>query len=214
MPIDDADPDLFAVRVSGSSMDGGKQPLRDGDWAILRLARSMPASAVEGRVVLVQVDGAAHGAAYQIKRLRRDGPGWRLTSDNPDGPTFEATDATVPIARLERAVRPEDLAPPLGTVCTEAELSRHFGIDPLPPRSDRHAGHLFVFIDQPDLLIEPDRVRFTGVTPRPAETAFVLARRDDARWQYLGVAHQTADRGLWSLPTVDHATWRAWYRRP
>src|SRR5262249_3005991 len=91
----------------------------------------------------------------------------------------------------------------------ETELSRAFGIDPLPPHSDRHVGHLLIFIDQPDILIEPDRVRFTGVAPRPAETAFVLARRDDAHWQYLGVARQTDDRGIWSLPEVDYPTWRA-----
>ena len=199
LPIGDADPDLFAVRVAGTSMDGGKQPLHDGDWAVMRLARSLPASAVEGRVVLVQVEGDAHGAGYQIKRLQREGRGWRLVSDNPAGPAFAATEAMVPIARLERAVRPEELAPPPGTVCDEAELARRFGLDELPPRSDRHAGHLFVFIDQPDVLIEPDRVRFTGVTPRPAETAFVLARRDAGHWQYLGVARQVEDRGTWSL---------------
>ncbi|HMG23783.1 MAG TPA: S24 family peptidase, partial [Kofleriaceae bacterium] len=200
LPIADADPDLFAVRVSGTSMDGGKQPLHDGDWAVMRLARSLPASAVEGRVVLVQVEGDAHGAGYQIKRLKREGREWRLISDNPAGPAFTATDAMVPIARLERAVHPEDLAPPPGTVCDEAELARPFGLEELPPRSDRHAGHLFVFVDQPDVLVEPDRLRFTGVTPRPAETAFVLARRDATHWQYLGVARQTEDRGAWSLP--------------
>jgi superfamily II DNA or RNA helicase/diadenosine tetraphosphate (Ap4A) HIT family hydrolase/SOS-response transcriptional repressor LexA len=211
LPIEAADPELFAVRVSGTSMDGGKQPLHDGDWAVMRLARSLPASAVEGRVVLVQVEGDAHGAGYQIKRLQRDGRGWQLTSDNPAGPTFAATEVMVPIARLERSLRPEDLAPPTGTVCDEAELARLFGLDELPPRSDRHAGHLFVFIDQPGvLLIEPDRLRFTGVTPRPAETAFVLARRDATSWQYLGVARQTGDRGTWSLPAVDFATWRTW----
>ena len=193
LPIGDADPDLFAVRVSGTSMDGGKQPLHDGDWAVMRLARSLPASAVEGRVVLVQVEGDAHGAGYQIKRLQREGRGWRLVSDNPAGPAFAATEAMVPIARLERAVRPEELAPPPGTVCDEAELARQFGLDELPPRSDRHAGHLFVFIDQPDVLIEPDRVRFTGVTPRPAETAFVLAQ---ARRGALAVPRGgPADRG-------------------
>jgi len=206
LPIDDADPDLFAVRVSGTSMEGGKQPLHDGDWAVMRLARSMPASAVDGRVVLVQVEGDAHGAGYQIKRLKRDGRGWRLTSDNPAGPTFEATEAMVPIARLERSLSPENLAPAVGTVCDETELARLFGIDELPPRSDRHAGHLFIFIDQPEVLIEPDRVRFTGVTPRPAETAFVFAKRDVASWQYLGVARQTEDRGTWSLPAADLAT--------
>lgn len=210
LPVAEADPDLFAVRVSGTSMDGGKQPLHDGDWAVMRLARSMPASAVEGRVVLVQVEGDAHGAGYQIKRLKREGRGWRLVSDNPAGPTFIATDAMVPIARLERAIQPEDLAPSPGTVLDEAELAGQFGLDDLPPRSDRHAGHLFIFVDQPDVLVEPDRVRFTAVTARPAETAFVLAKRDALHWQYLGVARQTGDRGVWSLPAVDLATWRAW----
>ena len=33
LPVDAPDPDLFAVRVSGTSMDGGKTPLRDRDWA-------------------------------------------------------------------------------------------------------------------------------------------------------------------------------------
>jgi hypothetical protein len=88
-------------------------------------------------------------------------------------------------------------------VCDEGELARLFGLDDLAPRSDRHAGHLFVFVDQPDVLVEPDRVRFTGVTPRPAETAFVLAKRDATHWQYLGVARQTDARGIWSLPAVD-----------
>jgi superfamily II DNA or RNA helicase/diadenosine tetraphosphate (Ap4A) HIT family hydrolase/SOS-response transcriptional repressor LexA len=210
LPIEDADRDLFAVRVSGMSMDGGKQPLHDGDWAVMRLARSMPASSVEGRVVLVQVEDDAHGAGYQIKRLKREGRGWRLTSDNPDGPTFEATDAMVPIARLERALRPEDLAPASGTVFEETDLGRQFQLEALSPRSDRHAGHLFIFIDRPDLLVEPDRVRFTGITPRPAETAFVLAKRDATNWQYVGIGRQTEDRGTWSLPAVDLATWRKW----
>jgi superfamily II DNA or RNA helicase/diadenosine tetraphosphate (Ap4A) HIT family hydrolase/SOS-response transcriptional repressor LexA len=200
LPIADADPDLFAVRVSGTSMDGGKQPLHDGDWAVMRLARSLPASAVEGRVVLIQVEGDAHGAGYQIKRLKREGRGWRLISDNPTGPAFTATDAMVPIARLERAVRPEELAPSLGTMSDEAELARPFGLEALPPRSDRHAGHLFIFVDQPDVLVEPDRVRFTGVTPRPAETAFVLARRDQAHWQYLGVAARPGTAGSGRCP--------------
>jgi superfamily II DNA or RNA helicase/diadenosine tetraphosphate (Ap4A) HIT family hydrolase/SOS-response transcriptional repressor LexA len=210
LPIANVDPDLFAVRVSGTSMDGGKQPLHDGDWAIMRLARSMPASAVEGRVVLIQVEGDAHGAGYQIKRLKREARGWRLVSDNPAGPSFAATDAMVPIARLERAVRPEELAPPPGTVYDENDLARPFGLDDLAARSDRHAGHLFIFVEQADVLVDPDRVRFTDVTPRPAETAFVLAKRDETHWRYLGVARQTGDRGMWSLPPVDFATWRAW----
>ena len=50
----------------------------------------------------------------------------------------------VPVARPERSIRPDDLAPLIGRVCDEAELPRHFGIESLPPRSDRHAGHLAI----------------------------------------------------------------------
>ena len=210
LPLEDGGPDLFAVRVAGTSMDGGREPLHDGDWAVMRLARSMPASAVENRVVLVEVEGDSFGAHYQIKRLERDGRGWRLTSDNPDGPSFAATEAMVPIARLERSIRPEALAPPIGTLCRESELADRFGIEGLLPRSERHGGHLFIFIDGKGQLLEPDRVQFKGAVPRPAETAFVLAKRDGEQWRYLGVGRQTETGGIWALPPVDFATWRTW----
>jgi superfamily II DNA or RNA helicase/diadenosine tetraphosphate (Ap4A) HIT family hydrolase len=43
LPIETQDPDLFAVRVAGTSMDGGGAPLHDGDWAVMRVARGAPA---------------------------------------------------------------------------------------------------------------------------------------------------------------------------
>ncbi len=210
LPLEDVSADLFAVRVSGSSMDGGREPIHDGDWAVMRLSRSQPASAVENRVVLVEVHGEGSGAQYQIKRLRRHGGGWLLTSDNPEGPTIEATEGMVPIARLERVVHPEDLAPPLGTVCSDEALPAHFGVEGLVSRSGRHGGHLFVFIDRKGMLVATDRVRLPSPPPRPSETAFVLGRREDGGWRYLGIGRQTEDVGVWSLPDADLATWRAW----
>lgn len=100
LPLETDDADLFAVRVAGTSMDGGKTPMRDGDWAVMRLARSAPASALEDRVVLIQVPAASFGSQYQIKRLWRQDGKWRLASGNPDGPSFETTEETVAIARL------------------------------------------------------------------------------------------------------------------
>jgi SOS-response transcriptional repressor LexA len=210
LPLDDSGPDLFAVRVAGTSMDGSAQPLHDGDWAVLRLARSMPASAVENRVVLVQVESGTGGAHYQIKRLKREGRGWRLTSDNPDGPSFSVGEDVTVIARLERALRPEDLAPPIGTNLADDELAERFGLAVVPPVPDRYDGHLFIFINKKGVLLEPDRVQLTVIDPRPAETAFVLAQREEGGWKYLGVARQTDEQRIWSLPSVDFATWRLW----
>ncbi len=205
-------PDLFAVRVSGTSMDGGERPLRDGDWAVMRVARGAPASAVEGKVVLVQLPSDAGSSAYQIKRLKKQERGpWLLTSDNPDGPTIEATGDTVVIARLDRAVRPENLAQAPGTVLDRDGLTRTFAID-ADPTSGRHGGHLFVVLDRPGALEAPDRFRYTPKRRRPSEPAYVLAKRGEGRnasWRYLGVARHTEDDDLWHLPDVDFEPWRA-----
>lgn len=209
LPVDRVDPEVFAIRVSGTSMDGGKSPLRDGDWALMRLARSESSSAMQDRVVLVQLP-ASVGTQYQIKRLRKHDGKWRLTSDNPAGPTFEASEDTVPIARLDSVFHPEDLGPPLGTVLSEAELAAAFGLPELTAHSGRQHGHLFICIDQKGMLTSPDRVRFEIEPRRPGETAFVLARRLDGAWRYLGVGRWMSSESCWQIPDVDFASWRVW----
>jgi hypothetical protein len=198
---------MFAVRVSGNSMNGGDQPLHDGDWAVMRLCRGEPISALENRVILVETHPGAV-AGYQIKRLQRQGTRWLLASDNPSGPTFDAGPSTVPIARLERIVSPSDLAPTIGTVMNESELATRFGLEELETVSGRHQGHLFIFLNEKGQLPEPDRLRYDADTPRPSETAFVLARRPaDSTYRYIGVARQTEIPSVWSIPEVDYATW-------
>jgi superfamily II DNA or RNA helicase/diadenosine tetraphosphate (Ap4A) HIT family hydrolase len=207
LPIGDWDPSLFAVRVSGTSMDGGDRPLRDGDWAVMRLARGSSASSLAGRVVLVQLPGESFGSQYQIKRLKQRDARWLLTSDNPEGPTFAATEDMVPIARLETVVRPEDLAPAVGTTLDADDLGRIFQIDG-PPRSCRYGGHLVIVIEPGGMLEAPDRIRFATDRRRPSETAYVVAPRGEEGWIYLGVASYVEGEALWSLPSVDFATWR------
>jgi superfamily II DNA or RNA helicase/diadenosine tetraphosphate (Ap4A) HIT family hydrolase len=206
LPVPADDPELFAVRVSGTSMDGGKEPLRDGDWAVMRVARHAPAGAVEGRVVLVQVE-EDH---FQIKRLKREGERWTLTSDAPGGPTFVASDDTVAIARLERVIRPEDLAPPTGTVLTVEELGEKFGVEGVVASSGRYGGHLFLFVDKKKLLVESDRLELAFERVRPSETAFVLAKVKRSGWRYLGVGRRGEGETRWQLPSVDYATWKQW----
>ncbi|MCY1070970.1 DEAD/DEAH box helicase family protein [Nannocystis sp. RBIL2] len=199
LPVEGEAPERFAVRVSGTSMDGGSHPLRDGDWAILRYCRNLPASALTNRVALIQLP---EGGSWQLKRIvQRDGH-WRLISDNPQGPSYEATEDMLAIARLEGSVRPEDIAPPVGTTITDLEAT--FGID--RPATGRSGGHLFVFIDRPGQLVAPDRVR-VSITRRPAETAFVLAQTDGG-FQYLGVGRWQDDG--WRIPDVDYRTWQRW----
>ena len=96
-----ADPgDLFAIQAVGDSMDGGEDPIRDGDWLVFRWARSKPSGAVEGRVVLVESASRQGGRDLLVKRLVRDGGGWVFRSDKASHSDFPATDSTTVLAVL------------------------------------------------------------------------------------------------------------------
>lgn len=207
LPFEKSDPNLFAVRVSGSSMDdpSTESPMRDGDWAVLRPTSEL----LQNRVMLVQIAGDADDYAYVLKRLKQVDGEWMLTSDNPDGPTIEGTRDMRPIARVEAVIPPERFAPPVGTIVGHGAFRDHFGIDVTSPRSARYEGHLFVFIDREGMLEESDRVRYAEGRRRPGETAFVLAKRDDG-YRYCGVGRYSEDDDLWHLPSVDYDTWRRW----
>ena len=97
----------FAVRASGTSMDGGRNPIRDGDWVVMRWARSASAAAVDGRVALVATGDPDVGEAYHIKRLRkRDGQWWLESDNNAVGPAPARPDMQV-VALYVTTVRQE-----------------------------------------------------------------------------------------------------------
>jgi superfamily II DNA or RNA helicase/HKD family nuclease/diadenosine tetraphosphate (Ap4A) HIT family hydrolase/SOS-response transcriptional repressor LexA len=205
LPLDAVAPDLFAVRVVGSSMDGGRTPLRDGDWAVLRRARSQGPEALRGRVVLVESPGTGDGMRHQLKRLSQDEGRWRFVSDNPLGPSFDAEEAHVVTARLEAQFSPEQLAPAVGTVFDEDEAARAFDVGPFPARTGRVGGHLFVLVDRPGLLSTPELVRAPEVMVRASETAYVLARRPDGLWRYRGVGRWSEEEQGFRISEVDFA---------
>jgi hypothetical protein len=70
-------------------------------------------------------------------------------------------------------------------------------------------GHLFVAIQEPGTLVAPDRMR-VDVQRRPGETAFILTRISaEEPWRYCGVGRFLEDKDLWTVPSLDHATYKA-----
>lgn len=200
---------LFAVRAVGDSMDGGKHPIRDGDWLVMRFARGTSYEGLEGKVALVQVPDLDMGFSYQIKRVVRDGGLWQLRSDNPERTSFDANSETVPIALLVDVIRPESLGPRVGERMDADAPARAFGMKG-PLRTGRADGHLFICLEAPGSLIAPDRIRAPFPEHRPGETAFVLARLPgEPTFRYLGVAKYLDDEGHWACSGIDHATYRA-----
>ena len=210
LPIGQAAPDIFAVRATGDSMDGGKTPIRDGDWVLMKWARGKGLGAVRGRVALVGVGDSTEDRQFLLKRVVETERGQALRSENRDYPEILTTAETQVLALQHGVVRPEDLAPAEGSVLPEGDLAGAFGLDERPAAPwSRVDGHLFVFVSEPDVLVAPDRMRFEAAGHRPGETAFVLTSRDDGSWRYAGVARWLLDEGVWALPTVDFETWRA-----
>lgn len=101
--------EVFLVRASGDSMDGGLRPIRDGDWVALRWARGVGLGALEGKVALVQVPDPVEGFGWQLKRIVREGTGWLLRSDNPERKSFLASAETTAIATLVDVLSPEEV---------------------------------------------------------------------------------------------------------
>jgi hypothetical protein len=66
-----------------------------------------------------------------------------------------------------------------------------------------------VLVDQPGLLVTPDRVRAPVPDRRPGETAFVLAGHEPGAWRYSGVGCWDEAGGAWAIPDVDFRTWKA-----
>ncbi|MGK0362941.1 MAG: hypothetical protein ACI9U2_005263, partial [Bradymonadia bacterium] len=195
----------FAVRASGDSMDGGKTPIRDGDWVVMQWARGLGLDAVTDHVCLLARGDADVGSTHHLKRVKRLANGIRLKSDNRSAADLPVTKDIVVIARKVAVVRPESLAPLPGTVVSSVQDAFDLSEEP-PPGMSRIDGHLFFLVDEQDRLKAPDRLAWAVDSRAPSETAFIVTARGD-EWRYAGVGRWDGD--AWVHPAVDFATWRA-----
>jgi SOS-response transcriptional repressor LexA len=207
LPIREGGEEVFAIRATGDSMDGGRAPIRDGDWLVMRYARGANVAGVEGRVALVETANALEGGAFQVKRVVRAGSAWQLRSDNPARPSYEASAAATVIASLVEVVRPESLGPAVGTTLAPEDMGGAFGVSGAVV-TGRVDGHLFLCVEDATALVAPDRLRVVVADRRPGETAFVLLRGAEG-WRYCGVARWRESEELWDFPALDYASWRA-----
>lgn len=213
LPVSVTGEGLFAIRADGDSMDGGPDPIKDGDWLVFRYARGAPISGVANRVALIQTEDAGGSFGLQVKRVVKESDGWQLRSDNPARPSFAASERTTVIATLVAKVHPEDLAPTEGAQLAEEELAEAFGLSAMPV-TGRVAGHLFVLAQDGEVFPAPDELAWIGADRRPGETLFVLVRPPGhEKWRYVGVGRWQGDEGVWRVRELDYATWRALGKR-
>ncbi len=91
----------FVARATGNSMNGGKNPVRDGDYLLLELVDPSKAGSITGSVMAIERQDASGDDQYVLRLITKQPDGrYVLKAANPDYPDFEANDEMRPLARL------------------------------------------------------------------------------------------------------------------
>lgn len=101
----------FIALASGNSMDGGKQPVRDGDALLLELITPQRAGSITGNIVAIERIDDSGDSQYLLRVVNKlpDGA-YVLKAQNPAYEDMRASDEMRTLARLKAVVDPWDLA--------------------------------------------------------------------------------------------------------
>lgn len=116
----------FIARAAGNSMDGGKHPVRDGDYLLLELVDPTHAGSVTGSVMAIERQDEAGDNQYLLRVVTRTPDGrYVLKANNPSYEDLPATEDMRSLARLRSLIDPLDLA--IGQSFRREEIPALFG---------------------------------------------------------------------------------------
>lgn len=116
----------FIARAAGNSMDGGKQPIRDGDYLLLELVSPTRAGSITGSVMAIERQDDSGDNQYLLRVVTKNAAGqYILKANNPDYADLPATDDMRTLARLRAVIDPLDLA--VGESFAREEIPALFG---------------------------------------------------------------------------------------
>jgi superfamily II DNA or RNA helicase/HKD family nuclease len=116
----------FVARAVGNSMDGGKQPVRHGDYLLLERITPSSAGSITGSVLVIERQDETGDYQYLLRTVVKRGPNdYILRANNPAYSDMVATDEFRTLARLKDIISPlemmvgkpimrEDIAPLFG----------------------------------------------------------------------------------------------------
>jgi hypothetical protein len=117
----------FIARASGNSMDGGRTPIRDGEFLLLELVSPGNAGSITGTVMAIERQDEVGGDNQYLLRVitkSKDGS-YMLKANNPDYGDLRATDEMRTLARLKAIIDPLDLV--LGQPVAREDIPALFG---------------------------------------------------------------------------------------
>lgn len=116
----------FIARASGNSMDGGKHPIRDGDYLLLELISPGSAGSITGATVAIE-RGDGTGDNQYLLRVVTKGPDGQyvLKANNPAYEDMASSDEMRTLARFKAVIDPLELMH--GERLTREEIPALFG---------------------------------------------------------------------------------------
>lgn len=91
-------------------MNGGKQPVHDGDYLLLELIDATKAGSITGNTLVIEREAAGGEDEYLLRVVHKSPDGrYILRATNPDYPDYEANDGMRTLARLRTVLGADDL---------------------------------------------------------------------------------------------------------
>lgn len=116
----------FIAKASGNSMDGGKHPIRDGDYLLLELLGPTNAGSITGSVMAVERQDEYGDNQYLLRVVSKNAAGqYVLKAANPDYEDLIATEEMRTLARFKGTIDPLDAQ--IGCQFTREEIPSLFG---------------------------------------------------------------------------------------
>lgn len=96
----------FIAPASGNSMNGGKNPIEDGDLLLLEWVTAKSAGSISNLVMAIETQDETGDNHYLLRVVRKIGPNhYELEAQNPDYATMTATNTMRTFARLKSIIR-------------------------------------------------------------------------------------------------------------
>jgi SOS-response transcriptional repressor LexA len=100
----------FIARAVGNSMDGGRNPIRDGDYLLLEWVGSDQAGSITGSTMVVERQDATGDDQYLLRVVEKTDEGrYFLRANNPAYQDLETNEEMRTLARLKKVLEPEEI---------------------------------------------------------------------------------------------------------
>lgn len=141
---------FFIARAAGNSMNGGKKPVRDGDYLLLELITPTRAGSITGNVVAIERQDDSGDSQYLLRVVTKNSDGrYVLKASNPDYQDILATDEMRTLARLRDIIDPLHLV--LGQPLMREDIPPLFGEEFNP--GNWNSGHVILSEKRAHILL-------------------------------------------------------------